>query len=83
MWLQLWRHVVSSIGDAILDGFARNKGRCSAIGRNTMSADLQETVHALRSVVPPFPELLGVVDASLRHVDAYIKVLHPPGYACV
>ena len=71
---QLWRLAITATGDAMLEGFAKVKGRCSAIGRNTMAADLQEAIHTIRSLAPATPESTAVVDASLRLCDAYIKV---------
>ena len=60
----------------MLDGFARVKGRCTAIGRNSMSADLQEAVHSMRSIAPSSPDITAVLDAALRLNDAYIKVTY-------
>ena len=39
--MQLWRHAIHYVAEVILEGIARVKNRCSAIGRNAMSAGLQ------------------------------------------
>ena len=39
--LQLWRHAISLMADVILEGISSVRSRCSAIGRNTMSSDVQ------------------------------------------
>lgn len=70
----MWRHALAAVGEAVLEGFARVKCRCSAIGRNTMSVDLQEAMHTLKSTVPPHPDLQVALDSTMRHVDTYIKV---------
>jgi hypothetical protein len=48
--LQLWCHAAALVAEVILDGISRAKGRCSAIGRNAMSADLQASASA--SAIP-------------------------------
>ena len=39
--LQLWCHAITLIAESALEGVARVRSRCSAIGRNAMSSDLQ------------------------------------------
>ena len=39
--VQLWCHAVTLIAESTLEGVARTRSRCSAIGRNAMSSDLQ------------------------------------------
>ena len=41
MMVQLWCHAIMLIAESILEGVARVKSRCSAVGRNFMSSDLQ------------------------------------------
>ena len=36
--LQLWKHAIRYVAEIILEGVAKLKGRCSAIGRNAMSS---------------------------------------------
>lgn len=45
MSVQLWCHATALIAEVILEGVTRVKGRCSAIGRNAMTADLQVPTH--------------------------------------
>lgn len=73
--MQVWRHAIIACGEAMLEGFAKVRGRCSAIGRNTMSADLQEAVHTIRSLAPASPDISAALEASLRLCDTYIKVI--------
>lgn len=41
MMVQLWCHAITLIAESALEGIARVKSRCSAVGRNFMSSDLQ------------------------------------------
>ena len=42
---QLWRHAIHYVAEVVLEGIARVKTRCSAIGRNAMSSgDLEIAV---------------------------------------
>ena len=45
MSVQLWCHATALIAEVILEGVTRVKGRCSAIGRNAMTADLQVPIY--------------------------------------
>jgi hypothetical protein len=38
---QLWCHAITLMGEIVLEGISRIKGRCSAIGRNAITADVQ------------------------------------------
>ena len=43
--MQLWRHTIHYVAEVVLEGIARVKTRCSAIGRNAMSSgDLYNAV---------------------------------------
>ena len=50
MHVQLWCHAISLIAESALEGVARARSRCSAIGRNAMSSDLQASYSPLASV---------------------------------
>ena len=39
--VQLWCHAVTLLAEVILEGITKIKGRCSAIGRNAITADVQ------------------------------------------
>ena len=39
---QLWRHALEAVAEAILAGFASVGGRCTPMGRASMSLDLQQ-----------------------------------------
>ncbi|KAK9817254.1 hypothetical protein WJX72_011915 [[Myrmecia] bisecta] len=75
---QLWRHAIAFTAEVILDGIAKVRSRCSAIGRNQMAADLQEITFALRSLAPQQPELAVCIDVNIRLVDNYIKAFFIP-----
>ena len=38
--LQLWKHAIHYVAEIVLEGVAKLKGRCSAIGRSTMSSGM-------------------------------------------
>lgn len=40
--LQLWRHALAAIAEGVLAGFAGVSGRCTPMGRASMSLDLQQ-----------------------------------------
>ena len=39
--VQLWCHAIILIAEVVLEGVSSIRGRCSAIGRNAISSDLQ------------------------------------------
>ncbi len=51
MLLQLWCHAITLIAESALEGVARVRSRCSAIGRNAMSSDLQANYSCIFGVV--------------------------------
>jgi hypothetical protein len=40
--LQLWRHALAAVAEGVLAGFAGVTGRCTPMGRASMSLDLQQ-----------------------------------------
>ena len=72
--MQIWRHAIILTSEAILEGLAKVRGRCTLVGRAQMSADLQEAVHALRAVTPVSRETTAALEALLFLNDGYIKV---------
>ena len=73
--LQVWRHAIIMTSEIILEGLSKIRARCTVVGRAQMSADLQEAVHALRTVAPVSRETTAALEALLFLNDGYIKVL--------
>ncbi|DBA88301.1 TPA: hypothetical protein ACH3X1_016771 [Trebouxia sp. C0004] len=71
--LQLWRHAIHYVAEVVLEGIARVKTRCSAIGRNAMSSDLAEVMKGIRALAPNSPDIAVAIDSNQSLVDNYIK----------
>ncbi|KAK9832750.1 hypothetical protein WJX81_008241 [Elliptochloris bilobata] len=70
---QLWAHAAAAAAAAVVDGTARVRGRCSAIGRHAIAADLVEATHALRTLAPRQPAVAAAVERCMHVTDTYIK----------
>ncbi|BDA42201.1 probable Syndetin [Coccomyxa sp. Obi] len=76
---QLWCFAGTLLAEVILEGVSRIRGRCSAIGRNAISADVQEAMHALKSLAPVSATVAASLEKSSRLVDVYIKAFFLTG----
>lgn len=77
---QLWRHALAAVAAAVLQGFASITGRCTPMGRASMSLDLQQVTNGLSELVPCGDDkrpLLSVPD-TFRIVDTYVKAYYIP-----
>ena len=73
--LQLWRHAIHYMAEVMLEGVARIRTRCSAIGRHALSNDVREVFKAVQALVPP--EDSGIANAIASNsslVDNYLQV---------
>ncbi len=55
--VQLWCYAGALLAEVILEGVSHLKGRCSAIGRNTISADVQVRSAYLKALLHDFSGL--------------------------
>eukprot|EP00891_Asterochloris_glomerata_P005698 jgi/Astpho2/5698/fgenesh1_pg.00079_%23_105_t len=71
---QLWRHAIHYMAEVTLEGVARIRTRCSAIGRHALSNDVREVFKAVQALVPP--EDSGIANAIASNsslVDNYLQ----------
>jgi hypothetical protein len=83
MDMQIWRLLVAYVAEAVLEGISNSKNPCSAIGRNAMFSDVQETLHSMKTMAPlQSAELAAVYDIQSRLLGSYVKVtpLLPSGH---
>ncbi|KAL0023872.1 hypothetical protein WJX79_002364 [Trebouxia sp. C0005] len=70
---QLWRHAIHYVAEVVLEGIARVKTRCNAIGRNAMSSDLAEVMKGIKALAPNSPDIAVAMDSNQSLVDNYVK----------
>ena len=64
------------MAEVMLEGIARIRTRCSAIGRHALSSDVREVFKAVQALVPP--EDSGIANAIASNsslVDNYLQVV--------
>ena len=79
--MQLWRHTIHYVAEVVLEGIARVKTRCSAIGRNAMSSG--DLYNAVLSGDRYSAVLSGDLCNAVLSGDLYSAVLSGDRYSAV
>ncbi|KAA6428997.1 MAG: hypothetical protein FRX49_01107 [Trebouxia sp. A1-2] len=73
---QLWRHAIHYVAEVVLEGIARVKTRCNAIGRNAMSSDLAEVMKGIKALAPNSPDIAAFFVTSPSDLQHWVQT-HP------
>eukprot|EP00884_Botryococcus_braunii_P006418 jgi/Botrbrau1/15778/Bobra.4_1s0133.5 len=71
---QIWKQAVAYVAEAVLEGISSSRSRCTAVGRNAMYSDVQETLHSLKTMAPlQTAELAAMYEIQARLLGSYVK----------